>query len=229
VKTIALALGLLAAVVLAPGCASAPKLDAGGLPLGTRSSGKAADGETEAPADRMLVWKAHLRVQVWDVSQAVDRAVGLAEGQGGFAERKTDSGEGSASVTLRVPAKVFASTVADLDALGPVTSRVVQGEDVTEQCIDADARLKNKVVLRDRLKQLLDKATDVTDVLAIETELNRVQSDIDSMEGRLKALRGQVEYATITLSLERKPVPGPLGYLLKGVWWGLKKLFVLRE
>jgi len=41
-------------------------------------------------------------------------------------------------------------------------------------------------------------------VLAIETELNRVQGDIDSMEGRIKSLKGQVEYATVTLALERK-------------------------
>lgn len=84
-------------------------------------------------------------------------------------------------------------------------------------------------MLRDRLTQLLEKAADVKDVLAIETELNRVQADIDSMEGRIKSLKGQVEYATVTLSLERKPILGPLGYLFKGLWWGVEKLFVIRE
>jgi Domain of unknown function (DUF4349) len=113
--------------------------------------------------------------------------------------------------------------------LGTVTYRRVESEDVTEQYIDVEARLKNKIVLRDRLKQLLDKATAVKDVLAIETELNRVQSDIDSMEGRMRSMKKQVTYATVTLSLERKPILGPLGYVFKGLWWGVEKLFVIRE
>jgi hypothetical protein len=179
--------------------------------------------------DRMLVWKAQLSLQVWSVSNAVSEVTALVERQGGFIEQKSDRGERSASVTLRVPAKTFKTALASLEVLGTVTYRNVEGEDVTEQYIDVEARLKNKIVLRDRLKQLLEKATDVKDVLAIETELNRVQGDIDSMEGRMKALKGQVEYATVALSLERKPILGPLGYLFKGLWWGVEKLFVIRD
>jgi hypothetical protein len=57
-----------------------------------------------------------------------------------------------------------------------------------------------------------------TSILAIEAELNRVQGDIYSMEGRIKSLKGEVDYATVTLSLVRKPFLGPLGYLFKGLW-----------
>jgi hypothetical protein len=153
----------------------------------------------------------------------------MAERAGGFVEQKSDHGDESASLTLRIPAKAFKTTLSDLETLGSVTYRSIEGEDVTEQYIDVEARLKNKVVLRDRLKQLLEKATEVKDILAIETELNRVQADIDSMEGRIKSLKGQVEYATVRLSLERKQILGPLGYLFKGLWWGVEKLFVIRE
>jgi len=189
----------------------------------------AAGNMAEVRPERMFIWKAHLSLQVWSVSNAVREVAALVERQGGFIEQKSDRGEESASVTLRVPAKTFKTALASLEVLGTVTYRNVEGEDATEQYIDVEARLKNKIVLRDRLKQLLEKATDVKDVLAIETELNRVQGDIDSMEGRIKSLKGQVEYATVTLSLERKPILGPLGYLFKGLWWGVEKLFVIRE
>jgi len=184
---------------------------------------------TEVRPDRMLIWKARMSIQVWSVSNAVSEAIAFAERQGGFVEKKSDRGDESASLTVRVPAKSFKAALSSLETLGTVTYRNVEGEDVTEQFIDVEARLKNKIVLRDRLKQLLEKATDVKDILAIETELNRVQADIDSMEGRIKSLKGQVEYATVTLSLERKPILGPLGYLFKGLWWGVEKLFVIRE
>jgi len=180
-------------------------------------------------AARMVAWRASLSVEVWNVSNAVARATALAEGRGGFVEQKSDHGESSARLTLRIPAAAFRAAVTTLEELGKVTHRDVRGEDVTEEYVDVDARLKNKLVLRDRLKQLLDKAVDVKDVLAIETELNRVQGDIDSMEGRIKLLKNQVDLATVTLNLERKAVLGPLGYLFKGVWWGVEKLFVLRE
>lgn len=49
------------------------------------------------------------------------------------------------------------------------------------------------------------------------------------MEGLIKALKGRVDYATVTLSLNRKAILGPLGYLFKGLWWGVEKLFVIRD
>ena len=192
-------------------------------------SGMAVANMTEVRVDRMLVWKAQLSLQVWSVSNAVTEATTMAKQQGGFVEQKSDRGDESANMTLRIPAKTLRTAMANLETLGDVTYRSVEGEDVTEQYIDVDARLKNKIVLRERLKQLLDKATTVKDILAIETELNRLQGDIDSMEGRIKSLKGLVDFATITLSLERKPILGPLGYLCKGVWWCVEKLFVIRE
>jgi Domain of unknown function (DUF4349) len=189
--------------------------------------------ESESAADvqpeRMLIWTASMSLQVWNISNAVHEVTVLAEKQGGFIENKSDHGDTSANLTVRVPAKSFKAALSSLETLGTVTYRRVESEDVTEQYIDVEARLKNKIVLRDRLKQLLDKATAVKDVLAIETELNRVQSDIDSMEGRMRSMKKQVTYATVTLSLERKPILGPLGYVFKGLWWGVEKLFVIRE
>ncbi len=202
-----------------------------GLPPACAVMQESSDGESQVAmnANRMLVWEARLDIEVWNISNAVSAATALVEQQGGYVEGKSDGGETSASLTLRIPAKTFRSAVTNLETLGGLTYRSVSSDDVTEQYIDIEARLANKLVLRDRLKQLLEKATEVKDLLAIETELNRVQADIDSMEGRIKALKGQVEFAKVTLYLERKPILGPLGYLFKGLWWGIEKLFVLRD
>jgi hypothetical protein len=182
-----------------------------------------------AAQDRMLVWTADLQLQVWNVSNTLRDVTAQVERQGGFITAKSDSGDTSASATIRIPAKAFKQTVAGLEELGTVTYRNVSSEDVTTQYIDTEARLKNKIVLRNRLKELLEKATAVKDILAIETELNRVQGDIESMEALIKSLKNQVDLATIQLRLERKPIPGPLGYVFKGLWWGFGKLFILRD
>ena len=132
-------------------------------------------------------------------------------------------------MTLRVPTDALDSAVSSIESLGSVTHRSVSSEDVTEQYIDVEARLKNMIALRDRLRKLLEKATDVKAMLAVEKELSRVQADVDSLEGRFRALKKGVDLATIHLTIRRTRILGPLGYFFKAVWWGVEKLFVIRK
>jgi hypothetical protein len=227
-KTLTDAILALALVLTATGCATNDNFKEA-MAAPAMALEQESNSTTDVQPERMLIWTASMSLQVWNISNAVHEVTALAEKQGGFVENKSDHGDTKANLTVRVPAKSFKAALSSLETLGTVTYRRVESEDVTEQYIDVEARLKNKIVLRDRLKQLLDKATAVKDVLAIETELNRVQSDIDSMEGRMRSMKKQVTYATVTLSLERKPILGPLGYVFKGLWWGVEKLFVIRE
>lgn len=193
--------------------------------------GVAAEQSTssEFRPDRMLVWRANVGIDVGDVSEAIGKASIIAEQSGGYVEWKSETANQSAQVRLRIPIKKFKNAVSSIEELGTVTSKSVTGEDVTEKYIDVEARLKNNYALRDRLKQLLEKAINVKDILEIEKELNRVQSDIDSMEGTIKSLKGQVDFATVDLSFKKNQILGPLGYVFKGLWWSVKKLFVLSD
>ena len=226
--------------VLSAGCASPKKMRMASL---ATPEIEVAMREADVPAsqsvqagdgarDRMLAWKASLSLEVADVTNAALRAVALAEQNGGYLESRSDSSYGGTSLKLRLPVPAFTNAIGVLEALGKVTSRRVENEDVTEQYVDVEARLKNRIVLRDRLRKLLDQATDVKDILAIETELNRVQGDVDSMEARIKALKGRIDFAVLDLYLNQKPpakILGPLGYLFKGLYWTVEKLFVIRE
>ena len=199
-------------------------------PTGARSAAPSArSGAGDFTPDRMLVGRANLELEVGDVNRGVAQAVGIVEKEGGYLEWRSEDAQLSAQARFRIPVKGFKGALGSLEALGAVVSRSVNGTDVTEQYVDVAARLKNKYVLRDRFKQLLEKAVSVNDMLSIETELNRVQSDIDSMEATIKSLKGQVDFATVDLKLKRDQVLGPLGYACKGIWWGVKKLFVLRD
>jgi len=197
-------------------------------------SGASPGAMTEVRPERMMVWTAHLNIQAQNVSNALDQVIAMVEAQGGFVEKRSDTAEDFVCLAFRIPIKSFKSALAGMHGLGTVTSQRVDGDDVTDQYIDVEARLKNKIALRDRLTQLLSKATDVKDILEIEMQLNRVQADIDSMDGRIKALKGKTDFATIYLTLckkvEKRPrILGPLGYLFTGLWWGIEKLFVISE
>lgn len=213
------------------GCRSAanPSRYAMGSPRYISSSGAEDGGKEPVSPARMLVWTASLSLEVWNVSNAVDDVVALVKAGGGYVSDTRGDGIRSANMTLKVPSKAFDGAVAGLESLGEIQSKSVGGRDVTEEYVDIEARLKNMIVLRDRLQKLLDKAVDVKDVLAIETELNRVQGEIDSMQARITTLKSQVDYSTINLHLNRKKMLGPAGYVFKGLFWTVEKLFVLRD
>ncbi len=220
-------------ITILTGCSSPKYMDRGGYsslaPATAGLNESSTRSRSTSPQDRLLVWKARLTFEVWNVSNSLAQAETIATQQGGYAEYKSDDQNGYASLKLRIPVQSLTNALLSLESLGEITSRYVENEDVTEQYVDTVARLKNKVVLRDRLRQLLDKATAIKDILAIETELNRVQSDIDSMDAILQSLQGQADFATLDLSFHRKQILGPLGYAVKGLWWTVSKLFVLRE
>lgn len=184
--------------------------------------------EKSPDQNRMLIWRAWFSLEVESIRTAVTSVTAIASQAGGYVENQSTSGEEQADLTLRVPVDSLKPAMASLESIGKVTRRSVSSEDVTEQYVDIDARLKTKTSLRDRLRALLDRAETIQDVLAIEKELSRVQADIDSMEARLKALKGKVDLASINVSIKRKPILGPLGHVLKGTFWTIEKLFVIQ-
>lgn len=219
-RIVALFLSLTMLAVLS-GCATAYS-SASANSLGLR-------GAESVKQNRMLTWHAWLSLEVASVSNAVTRVTDIAKQSGGYIENQSDSGDERANITLRVPVDSLKPTMVSLESVGKVTSRRVSSEDVTEQYVDIDARLKTKIALRDRLQALLDKAQNIKDVLGIEKELGRVQGDINSMQARLKALKGKVDLASINVSITRRQILGPIGYVLKGAWWTVEKLFIIQK
>ena len=109
--------------------------------------------------------------------------------------------------TIRVPQDQFNNL---FDGLKPFAKKIehqsLNQQDVTEQFIDVETRLKNRKALEARYLELLKKANNVNDMLNIERQLNQVRSEIESQEGRLKYLNDQVDMSTIQLNAyEVKP------------------------
>ena len=77
----------------------------------------------------------------------------------------------------------------------------------------------------------MDKADAVADIVSIERELTRVQSDIDVIESRMKRIENQTSLSTIDLTLEEenKRILGPLGFVIKWTLRGVGYLFVIRD
>ena len=167
------------------------------------------------PAARMVIKTASLSVRVKDVDAAFARAMQLTEASGGYVQSSTQSVEGGAraDLTLRVPPEGFLPLISSLEALGTQESKTLGGQDVTEEYYDLDAELQNKVQVRGRLFQLLEKAVKVSDAIQVEEQLERVGADVNRIKGRMKYLQTMVGLATVNLSIYSEARPAAEEFL----------------
>ena len=175
---------------------------------------------------RKLIKRSWLTLGVKDLAQAEKHAKTIIEKQSGYIQNTQGEQGKSFNLSIRVPQDHYGATLAELRKVGEVKSENENVQDVTTEFIDNKARLENLYKLRDRIQLLLNRADRIDDILKIERELNRTQSEIDRLEGRMKYLNSQVNYASIELSAEKQSTYGPLGYFFMGIWWGVEKLFV---
>jgi hypothetical protein len=143
----------------------------------------------------------------------VDRARTIATGLGGFVvgssasqgrERRLVRG----TLTLRVPERSYAQAMQSLAALGRVESREESGQDVSQEFVDLGARSRHLEAVERQLLGLLEKADTVAAALAVQSQLNNVQLELEQVRGRLRYLDDQVAYATVSLAIhERQAAP----------------------
>lgn len=188
-----------------------------------------AQGESGSGAegDRLLIRTARVEIAVPNPKETADTVSDDVKELGGWISETRISNR-SHVLNVRVPEEKLDSFLETMKGAGSVKQFSVSSTDVTDSFRDHEANLENLTALRDRLHQLLDQASDVQDILAVEKELNRVQSEIDRIQGWLTRTSGRITMAEVHLTISQKRIPGPLGYVFKGIGWTVKKLFVIR-
>jgi hypothetical protein len=131
-------------------------------------------------------------------------------------------------VTVRVPCENFDALLKDIaTGVDYFESKEIRSQDVTEEYIDIDARLKAKKKLENRYLELLAKATKMSEMLAIEAQLSAIREEIEAKEGQLRYLQNQVSLSTITVEFY-KTIPQEEGVTLSygaKIWNSIKSGF----
>lgn len=156
------------------------------------------DAADAAAARRVVVYTAALRSVVGEIDASMARAKELALAGGGYVQEIRGD-----HIILRVPAEKFEPTLAAIEALGRTVEREIHAQDVTEEYVDLEARLRAAQQMRDRLAALLEKAADVKAMLEVERELGRVNEEIEKLTGKLNVLKNKVAYSAISVSFVR--------------------------
>jgi uncharacterized protein DUF4349 len=114
------------------------------------------------------------------------------------------AGPSSGDITMRVPADKFAAAANALRTLGTVRSETTSTEDVTQEYVDLQSRLRNARAEQTVLLSLFDRARTIRDILAVQGQLSDVQGQIEQITGRIRFLDTRTTFSTITLRLAEK-------------------------
>jgi hypothetical protein len=166
--------------------------------------------------DRMVIRTAQLTVEVTDIEQGLAQARAIASRSGGFVsasntriERVNDQDRTVADLTIQVRSDAADAALSDLRALGKVTTEASGSQDVTEEYTDLDSNLRNLQASESAILKLMDKATRIEDVLALQRELTNIRGQIERIQGRKRYLERRSDMATITLALRLPPAEAP--------------------
>jgi Domain of unknown function (DUF4349) len=192
---------------------------------GTTEGGKGGNaGSTEAAAQVRLVDLGNrvvrtasidLQVDEGGLNDAINDATDVVlKARGLYVGSATSAPEGepaSGQVTFRVPVDAFEPVLRQLKELGTYRGEKSSTEDVTNQYVDLNGQLaawraQERVYLR-----LLDRAKSVTDVIAVQNQLQQVQSNIERLQGQLNHLEDQSSFSTIVLQLTEPGAGGLAG------------------
>ena len=162
------------------------------------------DGAVES--SRKLIRRGSIQLETLEFDKAVDEISALVSRLGGYMESSridggVHGGTRSANFTCRVPAKDFAAANEELSAVGNVVSRSQSAEDVTDQYYDVQAELDALKIQQERLLAMMEQATDMADLIALEEALTEVRYRINDRTSAIKRYDGLVEYATIDIDL----------------------------
>jgi hypothetical protein len=179
---------------------------------GAAEADQGAQPVQQTQFDRLVIRTATQQFVVADVDTAEAQVRQIADERGGFVLSAESSGSDearSATVTIKVPAQRFDETLTTLAKLAQkVESQQVQGQDVTDEYVDLESRLRNLRTLEARLLQFLQQATTIEDSLRVSDQLARTQGEIEQTQGRMKYLRESAQLATITVMLRGTPIAG---------------------
>jgi len=174
-------------------------------------------GVSAEAAERKIIRNGELTLEVASTTDVQHRVGSIAEANGGFvvtSESKQRDSVDPAQRTLdiklvvRVPSPQFGVT---FDAIKKLASNTPQenisGQDVTEEFIDLEARIKTQKALELQFLEIMRGANKVADALEVQRQIADVRTDIEKLEGRKRFLENRASLSTITVNIQApKPV-----------------------
>ncbi len=214
-----LAVGCKAPVALLPEAKSGERLGAP-LPTLLPAIGVKETVGLQLPSmtERMIIRRAELSLVVRDTREAISKVEAIALEKGGYLHQSSVWKENEslrAQLIIMVPAARFEETLEALRKLAvDILGESVSGQDVTEEYVDLEARLKNLEATEKELRELLatvrERSGKAEDIMAVYRELTHIREEIERVKGRMKYLEQMTSFSTIVVNLTPSVLAQPV-------------------
>jgi len=175
------------------------------------SGARAAD---YAGIERLIVRTASLSLVVPDTQAALDEINSLVDELEGYIVQSKvyQYQEGlQASVTFRIPADSLDQALTRVrDLASEVRNENVSGEDMTEEYVDLQSRLRHLQATEQRLLEFLEEAEDTEAALAVYDQLRQVQGEMEQVKGRMQYLEQSAAMATVSVEIVPDALAQPI-------------------
>lgn len=155
-------------------------------------------------AEQKIIRSADLKFQCDDLAKTNDRIISSVRKYGGYLQNDREAkeySEVSRTIQVRIPSKNFDNFLKDVsDGVAYFDEKNITSEDVTDEYIDNESRVKTQKALENRYLELLKKANKVSEMLEIEEKLSQIREEIESKQARLNYLQTQVEMSSFTIT-----------------------------
>lgn len=198
-------------------------------------------GETETGEINpdKIIYSGEAQVETRDFDGSIAKLMEMLEQYGGWIESSSlsganyysisrgNSGNRSASYTLRIPSDKFETVMNSLTQLGNVPYTYTYSENVTAQYYDTQARLTAYETQEERLLEMMEKAETVSDVITIEEKLTELRYQIESLQSTLTNWDRQVSYSSLYVTVDEvgEYTPQPQQSYLQELWQALTGAF----
>jgi hypothetical protein len=186
-----------------------------------------------------IIKTAEISMQVKDIKEGRKAILAIVQQGNAYIASEneaTNSYSMTNDMTIRLKPEGFESIVSKLLDISIYTDyNRITSQDVTADYVDTEARLKSRRDVEARYTEILQKATTISDIMAVEEKLSQIREEIEAAEGKLKYMNDQVGYSTINLhfyeKLDYQPEPESgffykLGKAFSGGWQGLQVFFI---
>lgn len=156
-------------------------------------------------SDTKIIKTAHLRFETQNLETSFSNIYKAAKTYKAYIQNDnsgTDYGSIYRNITLRIPNTNFDAFIHEISkGVTHFDRKEISAEDVTEEFVDVEARLKAKRTLENRYLEILKKANKVSEILEVEKQLSIIREEIEVAEGKLKYLQNRVSMSTISIEM----------------------------
>ncbi|SDZ32331.1 Putative zinc-finger [Proteiniborus ethanoligenes] len=158
---------------------------------------------------RKSIKEAYLCIETEELDLASKDIADHVEENGGYVEAfKTETNKAHTStnsknylIKIRIPADKFEETLDFLRTLGNILDEESMLSDVTDQYYRIETKLRNLNEQEVLLREILDRAESITDILLVEDEIEKLKQEISTELGAIEKIENAITLPTINAKL----------------------------